>query len=184
MEQPTRSRSPSLENPLTADITPKQPGKKPRAPITDKQKEALKKGMEALKKKREEIAKEKESREKSNAVLREKGLPPIEPPPKLKKKDVVPLPPVEKVEIAVPPPRKVRKDKGVPKGTPAQPKADKLEELKTMVRDLHTRTTPQVAEPVVKEVVKEVPVEKVVVKEVVKEISGSALLQRIFFEKN
>lgn len=183
MSSNSRSRSPSLENPLTQALAP-QP-KKPRPPLTDKQKENLKMGMEKLKQRRIEMAQEKETRKKTNELLKSQGLPPIEPPAKLKKKEVVVLPPVEKVAIKLPAERKPRADKGQP-----HIKKDMLEELTTMVRDLQTRTTtPQVAEPVVKEVVVEKPVEKIVErivekpveKVVVKEISKSDLLNKIFF---
>jgi hypothetical protein len=152
------------------------------APRTDKQMEALRKGMAKLKENRELRAKEKEDRKKTNVLLKEKGLPPIEPPVKLKKIEAVELKPVkiEPVEIKIKE-RKVRVDKGLPKNKDPQLKnitKKEFDEMKAMMAQL--KPTERVVE---KEVVREVPVtrEKVVERE--KVLSGSDLLNKIFFNK-
>lgn len=158
---------------------PQVPTKAKRV-MTDKQKAGLQKGMEALKLKREQIAKEKDERKKTNDVLKEKGLPLVEPPLKMKSKDIQILPKPEAVEIKLPQPRKVRADKGVKRvgtgtGTALKVTREEFEELKTHLKPKETI--------VEKEVIKEVPVvkEKIVEKE--KVLSGSALLDKIFFNK-
>lgn len=154
-------------------------GKKP----TEKQMENLRKGMEALKKKREEMAKEKETREKTNAELKAKGLPPVEPPVKLKKKEVVEVKP-EPVEIKVEEPkqRKPRSDKGKPRIAYASGiTREEYSELKELMKS--TASMKQ------QEKVIEKPVEKIVEKviekpvEKTKVISGSDLLNKVFFNK-
>ena len=155
--------------------------KKERKPLTDKQREALKMGMAKLKEKREELQKEKESRKKTNEELKAKGLPPIEPPIKIKKQDITELPKLEPVELKVKQ-RKVRADKGTTRVSSVRAKTDGIEELKKMVFELQAKTEGKVVEKpveVIKEVVK--PVEKIVEKE--KVLSGSDLLNKIFFNK-
>jgi hypothetical protein len=153
-------------------------GKKP----SEKQMEALRKGMESLKKKREEMAKEKETRDKSNEVLREKGLPPIEKPVKIKKQEITEVKPVvvEPVQIKVKE-RKTRSDKGVPKKEIDAKAISKTEfnELKEMMKSV---ASIKQQEKVV-EVEKPVIVEKVVPVEKTKIVSGSELLNQIFFSK-
>lgn len=157
--------------------------KKERKPITDKQKDALRKGMEALKIKREQLAKEKEERKKTNEELKAKGLPPVEPPIKIKKQDIMELPKLEPVELKVKQ-RKVRNDKGVPRPDRTKEKIDTIAEIKKMVLDLQAKQEGKIVEKPV-EVIKQVPVEVVKEKIVEKEkvLSGSDLLNKIFFNK-
>lgn len=131
-------------------------------PVTDKQREALRKGMEAIKMKREALAKEKEER-------KAKGLP---DPPK-----VVKPTPAEPVAV---PTRKPRKEYVRPPVNERKSICrDDFNALKTMVEEIAKKP---VAEKVVeKEVVK--PVEKIVEREVVKVLSGSDLLNAVFFGK-
>lgn len=136
---------------------------KPKREQTEAQKVATKancaKGWEALKARREALAKAKEEG--------------TEPPP--------PAPKKEKVLIPKQAPRVQRNPSNISKVH------QELEELKTFVRDN--------MKPVDREVIKEVPVdrvvEKIVDREVIKEVpvekekvlSGSALLDRLFFNK-
>jgi hypothetical protein len=144
--------------------------------MTEKQKAGLQKGMDALKLKRESLAKEKDERVKTNVVLKEKGLPPIEPPLKIKGKDIQELPKPEPVELKVPPPRKVRADKGVKRdgtGTALKVTREEFNELKSHLK-------PSVVEKIVE---KEVPVIKEKIVHTEKVLSGSELLNKIFFSK-
>jgi hypothetical protein len=180
MESNVSSRSSSPE-PAAKPVISAVKEKKPRPPITDKQKESLRKGMEALKLKREQLAKEKEERKKTNEELKAKGLPPIEPPIKIKKQDITELPKLEPVKIEVKT-RKPRSDKGMPRPDRVKEKIDTIAEIKKMVLDLQAKQEGKVIEKPV-EVIKEVPVVKE--KEVIKEkvLSGSDLLNKIFFAK-
>jgi len=74
MESNVSSRSSSPEPANKPVITAAKPVKE-KKPISDKQRESLRKGMEALKVKREQLAKEKEDRKKTNEELKAKGLP-------------------------------------------------------------------------------------------------------------
>lgn len=150
-------------------------GRKPSAI----QMEGLRKGMAILKERREANAKEKAERTKTNALLKEKGLPPIEPPIKMKKQEVLDVKPVtlEPVEVKVKvAERKPRVDKGKKKEMGTH--ATELKSMREAIESLKSQyATPSVIE-------KEVPVEKVVEKVVVKEtmLTGSDLLNKIFFK--
>jgi hypothetical protein len=139
------------------------------APRTEKQMEALRSGMLKLKENREMRAKEKEDRKQTNVELRKKGLPLLEAPIKVEKvAEIKPAP------VVVVKQRKVRIDKGVLKSKDPQDKAitkREFEEMRSMLK------------PIEKEVVREVPViqERVVERE--KVLSGSELLNKIFFNK-
>lgn len=140
---------------------------KPKREQTEAQKAATKvncaKGWEALKARRDALAK-----------AREEGTEPPPPPPKKDKvaKPIVPIPKQRNpTHISV-----VHKE---------------LEELKTFVRE-NMKPTEKIVEKevpvdkfvdreVIKEVIKEVPVDRVVERE--KVLSGSALLDRLFFNK-
>lgn len=138
-------------------------GRKPN----EKQMEGLRKGMEAIKKKREELAKLKEE----NKEREEKGLEPIPLPPPKPKVKIVPRKP-EVIERE----RKVRADKGVPR----MDLKKEFEELKSALKP----AAPIVEEKIVEKIV-EKPVEKIVEKvvEKTKVLSGSDLLNAIFFNK-
>ncbi len=153
-------------------VNPPKEEKKKRI-MSEKQKEGLQKGMAALKAKREALATEKEERKKTNEVLKEKGLPLVQPPLKIKGKDIQELPKPEPVEIKLPPPRKVRSDKGMTKVSSVKAKVDEVKELRMMIEKMVS--TPAVVAPVaaVAAPVKERVVEKV--------ISGNQLLDKIFF---
>lgn len=130
-------------------------------PVTEKQREALRKGMEAIKMKREALAKEKEER-------KAQGLP---DPPK-----VVKPTPAEPVAVV----RKPRKEYVRPPVNERKSICrDDFNALKSMVEEIAKK--PVAEKEVVKEVVK--PVEKIVEKEVVKVLSGSDLLNAVFFGK-
>lgn len=180
MESNVSSRSSSPEPAVKPVSQPPKPVKE-KKPISDKQRESLRKGMEALKVKREQLAKEKEERKKTNEELKAKGLPPIEPPLKIKNKDITELPKPEPVKIELKT-RKPRNDKGIPRPDRTKEKIDTIAEIKKMVLELQAKSEGKIIEKPV-EVIKEVPVVKE--KEVVKEkvLSGSDLLNRIFFNK-
>lgn len=134
---------------------------KVKKPATEIQKANMQKGWEALKLRREALAKAKEE-----------GTEPPPPPPKK-----------EKVLIPIADRSKKRNPTHISKVH------QELEELKTFVRD-NMKPTEKIVEkevPVdrVVEVVKEVPVERVreVTVEKEKVVSGSALLDRLFFNK-
>lgn len=140
-------------------------GKKP----TDKQLENLRKGMEAMKKRREELAKLKDE----NKERIEKGLEPLAPPPPKPVVKIINRPKPEVIE-------RERKPRVAVRDVVKQ----ELEALKTTLVQ---------AQPVEKIVEKEVPVEKIVEKivekpvervvEKTKVLSGSDLLNAIFFNK-
>ena len=180
MESNVSSRSSSPE-PAAKPVPVEE--KKKRV-VSDKQREALKLGMAKLKEKRELLAKEKEDRKKTNEELKSKGLPPVEPPIKIKKQDIMELPKLEPVEVKVKE-RKPRADKGVPKKytDPMMLPISKQEfaELRGLMTTLRSSVPTEVVKE--KEVIKEVPVVKE--KEIVKEkvLSGSDLLNKIFFSK-
>lgn len=184
MESNISSRSSSPEPVASAKLgQASAPLEKKKRPVSDKQREALKLGMAKLKEKREQLAKEKETRKKTNEELKAKGLPPIEPPLKIKKQDIMELPKLEPVEVKVKE-RKVRADKGVPRASGIREKTNAIEELKKMVLEMKEKTEGKVIEKPV-EVIKQVPVEVVKEKVVEKEkvLSGSDLLNKIFFSK-
>ena len=178
MESNVSSRSSSPE------LAAKPVEEKKKRTVSDKQREALKLGMAKLKEKREQLAQEKETRKKTNEELKSKGLPPIEPPIKIKKQDIMELPKLEPVEVKVKE-RKPRADKGVPKKytDPMMLPISKQEfaELRGLMTTLRSAVPNEVVKE--KEVIKEVPVVKE--KEVVREkvLSGSDLLNKIFFNK-
>jgi len=134
---------------------------KVKKPATDIQKANMAKGWEALKARREALAK-----------AREEGTEPPAQPPKKAKPIVAPtIKPRNPTHISI-----VHKE---------------LEELKSFVRD-NMKPTEKIVEKEVpvdrvvekivdREVIKEVPVERVVEKE--KVLSGSALLDKLFFNK-
>jgi hypothetical protein len=134
---------------------------KVKKPATESQKANMAKGWEALKARREALAKAKEE-----------GTEPPPPPPKKAKPIVAPtVKPRNPTHISI-----VHKE---------------LEELKTFVRD-NMKPTEKIVEKevpvdrVVEKIVdREVPVEKVVERVVEREkvLSGSALLDKLFFNK-
>lgn len=164
-------------------VEKKQHGNKGKPP-SDKQREALKKGMEALKAKREQLAKEKDERKKTNEELKAKGLPPVEAPIKLKKKEMVEVKPatLEPVKVEVKQ-RKVRSDKGIPKKDIDAKAISRGEynELREMLKGVAAmKQTEKVVEKPVEKIVEKVvekPVEKT------KVLTGSELLNAIFFNK-
>jgi hypothetical protein len=134
---------------------------KVKKPATESQKANMAKGWEALKARREALAKAKEEG--------------TEPPPPKKEKVLIPkqAPRVQRNPSNI---SKVHKE---------------LEDLKTFVRD-NMKPTERIVEKEVpvdrfvdREVIKEVPVERVreVIVEREKVLSGSALLDRMFFNK-
>ena len=135
--------------------TPTAPPPKAKRPLSDKQKENLKKGWDGLKARREAIAKAKEE-----------GVP-YAPPPKIET-------PPETVVHRVLENRKSRK-------APTQVSivSKELAEVKEML--LKQMKPVEVEKIVEKEVVREVPVDRVVERE--KVLSGSALLDKLFFNK-
>jgi len=166
-----------------------RPAKNPNHPAlgkkaTEGQKAALQKGFEALKKKREELAKIKEEKKKVAEERKAAGLPPIEEPPKIK---AIVLPPIKVEEVKLPEVkvRKPRSDAGVKRVEhPAYPKAITREEFNEIRELIKAHTKPIETERIVeKEVVREVPVvsERVVEKE--KMLTGSALLNKVFFNR-
>ena len=135
--------------------TPTVPPAKAKRPLTDKQKENLKKGWEGLKARREAITKAKEE-----------GVAYV-PPPKI---EPSPETVVERVLTA-------RKSRKAP--TQVSIVSKELAEVKDML--LKQMKPVEVEKIVEKEVVREVPVDRVVERE--KVLSGSALLDRLFFNK-
>lgn len=144
------------------DVKLPPPTKKVKKPATDIQKANMAKGWEALKARREALAKAKEEG--------------TEPPPPAPKKERV-LKPTELINRKNPSQiSKVHKE---------------LEDLKTFVRDNMKPAIKEVEKIVEKEVPVDRVVEKFVDREVIKEVpverekvlSGSALLDRLFFNK-
>jgi hypothetical protein len=132
---------------------------KVKKPATDIQKANMAKGWEALKARREALAKAKEEG--------------TEPPPPAPKKEKVLIPTASLAKKRNP--------------THISKVHQELEELKTFVRD-NMKPTEKIVE---KEVPVDRVVEKIVDREVIKEVpverekilSGSALLDRLFFNK-
>jgi len=171
--------------PTTPVAVEKKPhGLKGRKP-NDKQMENLRKGMEIMKAKREEQKKKKEEKKakiKAGEVVEDSSEDEAPPPKKVEKpKKAVEI--LEAIPLAPPKTRKQRSDTGVPKvkGQSKYATRDDFESFKTSILDTIRST------PVIKEVEKSVPVERVVekVKEVpiekTKVLSGSELLNKIFF---
>jgi hypothetical protein len=136
---------------------------KVKKPATDIQKANMAKGWEALKARREALAKAKEEG--------------TEPPPPAPKKERVLVPSADRAK----------------KRNPSHISVvhKELEELKSFVRDNMKPTVKEVEKIVEKEVPVDRVVEKIVDREVIKEVpverekvlSGSALLDRLFFNK-
>ena len=172
----SRSSSPDPKPQKTAKISEPKTGR--HAPRTDKQMAALKLGMAKLKEKRETLAKEKDDRKKTNEELKSKGLPPIEPPIKLKKTEVSVLPPVtlEPVKIEVKQ-RKSRVDKGTTRKDTEMKHItrEEFDELKGLMSSA-VKPVPVVAPAPAPAPVRERVVEP-------KVLSGSELLNKIFFNK-
>jgi hypothetical protein len=168
-----------METPVVVPPIKVKSGKFGR-PVSEKQLTALRAGMAKLKEKREATAKEKDERVKTNDELKAKGLPPIEPPIKLKKKEIVEMKAqaavLEPVEIKIKE-RKVRVDKGQPKATSST--AAEFREMKAAFLSMQKPAE-------IKEVVREVQVPERIVEKIVekeKMLSGSDLLNKIFFNK-
>jgi hypothetical protein len=160
--------------PQTPIPTEKKPHGNKGRKVNEKQMEGLRKGMEALKAKRE-AAKEKKAEKKEESSDDEAPAPP--PAPKVKKlmtSDTI----LEAIPIK---PARTRRSPAKPKAEQGSLYASKndFESFKTQVIET-IKTT-----PVVKEVEKVVDrvVEVVVEKPVEKQISGSQLLDRIFFNR-
>jgi hypothetical protein len=154
-------------------------GRKP----SEKQLEALRGGMAKLKAQREEAKKkkaEKQARKERGEPdsSEDEAPPPVEvKPPKPIKLDVINLAPVKK-------PRKQRSDTGVEK-VPKEKKYATREDFEAFKSQMFEtmKTTPLIKEVSVdkiveKEVIKEVPVERVVEKR----LTGSAMLDALFFK--
>lgn len=135
--------------------SPTVPPPKAKRPLSDKQKENLSKGFAVLKARREAIAKAKAD-----------GVEYV-PPPKI---EATP-------EVIVNRVLETRKSRKAP--TQVSIVSKELAEVKDML--LKQMRPVEVEKIVEKEVVREVPVERVVEKE--KVLSGSALLDRLFFNK-
>lgn len=150
------------------------PVPKEKRKVNEKQMAGLRKGMEALKAKREALAKQREEHEDKKA----KGeIPADAPKPKL-----VPNPkPPKVVKVAAPPPEpqviQVERKKRVEKSKIA------VDEVKGELASLRAELSAMKKPAEIKEVVKEV--EKIVDRPVVttKMVSGSDLLNQIFFSK-
>lgn len=161
-------------------LTKKPNGNIGRKP-SEKQLEALRGGMAKLKAKRDEAKVKKEEKkakvERGEPDSSEDEAPaPVEAkPPKPIKLDVINLAPVRK-------PRKPRSDTGVEK-VPKEKKYATREDFETFKASLFEtmKTTPLIKEVdkvIEKEVVREVPVERVVEKR----LTGSAMLDALFFK--
>ena len=150
------------------------PPKKEKRKVSEKQMAGLRKGMEALKAKREILAKEREVHEEKKA----KGeIPEDAPKPKL-----VPNPkPPKVVKVSAPQPEpqviQVERKKRVDKAKIA------VDDVKGELASLRAELSALKKPAEIKEVVKEV--EKIVDRPVVttKMVSGSDLLNQIFFSK-
>lgn len=154
--------------PQTPIPTEKKPHGNKGRKVNEKQMEGLRKGMEALKAKREAAKLKKATKEAGGEVSSEDEAPPA-PKPVMKDKllEVIPLKPA-----------RTRRSPAKPKAEQGSLYASKndFESFKTQVIDT-IKTTPKEVEKVV-EVIKEVPVERVVEKRV----TGSAMLDAIFFK--
>lgn len=154
--------------PQTPIPTEKKPHGNKGRKVNEKQMEGLRKGMEALKAKREAAKLKKATKEAGGEVSSEDEAPPA-PKPVMKDKllEVIPLKPA-----------RTRRSPAKPKAEQGSLYASKndFESFKTQVIDT-IKTTPKEVEKVV-EVIKEVPVERVVEKK----LTGSAMLDAIFFK--
>lgn len=177
--------------PVLDPIPTAPPAKKPHGNVgkkaTEKQMENLRKGMEIMKAKREEQKKKKEEKKakmKAGEVVEDSSEDEAPPPPKVEKPvgQKKRMEVLGAIEIAPPRVRKPRTDNGVPKvkGQSKYATKDDLEAIKTSILDT-IKTTPvikEVEKPVerIVEKVKEVPIEKT------KVLTGSDLLNAIFFK--
>ena len=154
--------------PQTPIPTEKKPHGNKGRKVNEKQMEGLRKGMEALKAKREAAKLKKATKEAGGEVSSEdEGPPPDKPITKDKLLEAIPLKPARTRRSPAKPP--------APKGQLYASKDD-FEGFKTQVIET-IKTTPK-EKIVEKEVVREVPVERVVEKK----LTGSAMLDAIFFK--
>jgi D-alanyl-D-alanine carboxypeptidase len=145
----------------------------PKAKATDKQMANLRKGMEALKAKREALAKEKEvfeEKQKKGEIPADAPKPKLAPAPKKPKVVVVSPPPAEPEVIYKERKKQERKAKIA------------VDDVKGELAALRAELSALKAPAVVKEVEKivEKPVDRVVEK--TKVLSGSEMLNAIFFK--
>ena len=157
-----------IEVPIVEELRKKVPNKNKGRPPTEKQLENLRKGMEAMKVKREALKLKKE--ESLRRAAAGEPLSDDEPePPK------APLPPPV---LYVKP---SRADKGIKKSTYVS--RDDFDSLKTTLLETIKSSAAPALPPI--ETIKEVPVEKVVERIVEREkvVSGSEMLDRLFFNK-
>ena len=153
-------------------------------PVSEKQMIGLQKGMEAMRLKREE---NKKAKEEKLARLAAGGVDSSEEEP-TPKKERIKLPP----KVKEPKYREPRKDKGIPrKDQPTRAiTREEFDAFRTTLLDSIAKPKIEIVE---KEIIKEVEkpvdrivekvVEKIVEKPVDKIISGSALLNRIYFNR-
>jgi hypothetical protein len=144
------------------------PVKKEKRKVSDKQMAALRKGMDALKAKRETLAKDREVHEEKQT----KGeIAPDVPKPKF-----IPNPKAPKVVKASAPPPEVVIVQRKPRTIKANPMIAEMAALRAEVSALKAPAKEVVVEKIVDR-----PVERVVEK--TKVLSGSDLLNQIFFNK-
>lgn len=144
------------------------PVKKEKRKVSDKQMAALRKGMDALKAKRETLAKDREVHEEKQT----KGEIPADAP----KPKFIPNPKAPKVvKASVPPPEVVIVERKK-RETKPNPMIAEMAALRAEVSALKAPTKEVVVEKIVDR-----PVERVVEK--TKVLSGSDLLNQIFFNK-
>jgi hypothetical protein len=149
-----------------------KPVKKEKRKVSEKQMENLRAGMAKLKSKREAVAKEREEQEEK----KKKGEIPADAPkprliPEPKKPKVMPLPPAEQPVVV-----KARK----PRVTKPRIEVDEVKgELALLRAELSAMKKP--AEIKTVETIVEKPVDRIVEK--TKMLSGSDLLNQIFFSK-
>ena len=158
-------------------------GNKGRA-VSEKQMIGLQKGMDAMRLKREE---NKKAKEEKIARLAAGGIDSSEEEPTPKKERIKLPPKVKEPKYRVP-----RKDKGIPrKDMPTRAiTREEFDAFRTTLLDSIAKpkvefVEKEVEKVVEKEVIKEVEkiIEKIVEKPVDKIISGSALLNRIYFNR-
>jgi len=165
-----------MEVPQEPIPTEKKPHGNKGRKINEKQMEGLRKGMEALKAKREAIKEKKAKKEAGVEVSSEDEAPPAPKPKKLITSDTI----LEAIPIKPARTRRSPAKPSAPKGSLYASKEDfeafKAEMMGTL------KTT-----PIIKEVEK--PVERIVDREVIREVpvekkvSGSQLLDQIFFNR-
>lgn len=139
--------------------------------LSDAQKNNLKKGMEALKAKRESLRKEQETESTTE----------IEPQQKVVEKKPAPVvapvvAPQEPVITPVVAPVKERKPRVAKKNV-------SFDDFNNFKNELLTSLKPSTAQPVSIEKIIEKPVERIIDKQTIKYLSGSDLLDRVFFNK-